>query len=257
MLSSIQSGVVIVLSVAAALLLVTILNRLWPSDHRKLLNDVTGWQLGVLGTTYGVILGFMLYTVWEGFRSAQTDATLEATSMLNVYRLAEGLPSPQRETMQDLARKYESAVVEQEWPAMQHQSEDRAASVVLAKMWKALSTVKVDSTATGNSVDHIQYAMSNLAERRNIRDQQRTNQLPGLLWLLLVLGGIATIASSCILGNDKKWLHYCQVGALTFVIITALAGIADLARPYEGAVAVEPSAFVRALEAMKVSPESQ
>jgi Protein of unknown function (DUF4239) len=251
MLSSFQSAVVIVLSVAGALLLVVLLNRLWPIDHRKLLNDVTGWQLGVLGTTYGVILGFMLYTVWEGFRAAQIDANLEATSMLNVYRLAEGLPSPQQEAMRDLAKKYEAAVVNQEWPAMQRQQEDRAASVVLGKMWRVLASVKVESMAIANSVDHIQYAMSNLAERRNMRDQQRTNQLPGLLWLLLVLGGLATIVSSCILGNDKKWLHYCQVGALTFVIITSLAAIADLARPYQGAVAVEPSAFVHALESME------
>jgi hypothetical protein len=74
------------------------------------------------------------------------------------------------------------------------------------------------------------------------------------LWLLLVLGALATIVSSCILGNDKKWLHYCQVGALTFVIVTALAAIADLARPYQGAVAVEPTAFIHALELMQGLP---
>jgi hypothetical protein len=250
MLSSLQSTLVVILAVAASLLLVALLNRYWPSDNRKLLNDVTGWQLGVLGTTYGVILGFMLYTVWQGFSAAQIDANLEATSMLNVYRLAEGLPSPQRQAIQNLARKYETAVVEEEWPAMERQTEDRAAVAVLDEMWKALAAVNLDSTNTGNSVDHIQYAMSDLAERRNMRDHQRTNQLPGLLWLLLVLGAVATIVSSCILGNDKRWLHYCQVGALTFVIITALAAVADLARPYQGAVAVEPSAFIRALQSM-------
>jgi hypothetical protein len=250
-LSSVQSALVIILAVAASLLLVALLNRLWPSDHRKLLNDVTGWQMGVLGTTYGVILGFMLYTVWEGFNAAQIDANLEATSMLNVYRLAEGLPSPQRQAMQDLARKYESVVVEEEWPAMERQMEDRSGSVVLGQMWKVLATVNLDSAIVGNSVDHLQYAMSNLSERRNMRDHQRTNQLPGMLWLLLILGGVATIISSCILGNDKNWLHYCQVGALTFVIITALAAVADLARPYQGAVAVEPSAFTRALQSMQ------
>jgi hypothetical protein len=251
MLSSVQSALVIVVSVGAALMLVALLNQLWPSDHRKLLNDVTGWQLGVLGTTYGVILGFMLYTVWDGFRAAQVDANLEAASMLNVFRLSEGLPPAQREQLQELAREYERAVVEVEWPAMEHQRDDRAAAVVQDQMWQVLSTVKGETASVANSIDHIQYAMSTLAERRNTRDQQRTNQLPGLLWVLLVLGGIATIVSSCLLGNDKKWLHYCQVGALTFVIVTSLAAVADLARPFEGAVAIEPSAFVRALKSMQ------
>ena len=75
--------------------------------------------------------------------------------------------------------------------------------------------------------------------------------MPGLLWGLLILGAGATITSSCLLGNDKKWLHYCQVAALTFVVVTTLAAIADLARPYEGSVAVKPEAFVRALGVMQ------
>jgi len=250
MLSSFQSAVVIAVSVASSLLLVALLNRLWPSDHRKLLNDVTGWQLGVLGTTYGVILGFMLYTAWGGFRGAQSDANLEATAMLNVYRLSAGLPSPEKEAIQKLARRYEWVVVHEEWPAMQRQSEEFGATLVLTQMWDVLGATKAGSFTEINSIDHIQYAMSDLAERRNIRDEQRSNGVPPLLWALLLIGGGATIVSSCILGNDKKWLHYCQVGALTFVIVTTLAAIADLARPYEGAAAVQPSAFVRALEIM-------
>lgn len=250
MLSNTQTTIVICLSVVGALLLVNVLNRLWPIENRKLINDVTGWQLGVLGTTYGVILGFMLYTVWQGFRAAQIDADLEATSMLNVYRIAGGLPSPQREQIRELARRYESVVVNKEWPAMQQQREDRPAVVVMSEMWQVLETAKPETVIVTNSIDHIQYAMSNLAERRNMRDHQRSDQMPSLLWVLLVLGGAATIVSSCLLGNDKKWLHYCQVGALTFVVVTTLSAIADLARPYQGAVAVRPSSFVRALDAM-------
>lgn len=134
---------------------------------------------------------------------------------------------------------------------MQRQKDDRAAAIVLNEMWQVLETATPDARIATNSIDHIQYAMSNLAERRNMRDRQRSNQMPSLLWVLLVLGGGATIISSCLLGNDKKWLHYCQVGALTFVVVTALTAVADLARPYEGSVAVQPSAFVQATEAMK------
>ena len=246
-----QSALLIGLAIGISLVLVNILNRLWPIQNRKIINDVTGWQLGVLGTTYGVILGFMLYTVWGGFRSAQIDANLEANSMLNVYRLAAGLPSPQREEIRDLARRYEAVVVDVEWPAMQHQQEEHAAALVLSQMWDVLARAKADTVAAANSIDHIQYAMSALSERRNMREQQRSNRVPSLLWALLLIGAGATILSSCVLGNDKKWLHYCQVAALTFVVITTLVAVADLARPYEGAVAVEPSAFRHSLQLMQ------
>jgi hypothetical protein len=251
MFTYVQSSLLILGALATALLVVSLLNRWWPIQNRKVINDVTGWQLGVLGTTYGVILGFMLYTVAEGFRAAQVDADLEAASMLNVYRIAGGLPSPQKEHIRDLARRYESVVVNQEWPAMQSQRQDRSADPLIDEMWAVLETSTADSVIASNSLDHIQYAISNLSERRNMRDQQRSNQMPGLLWGLLVLGAGATILSSCLLGNDKKWLHYCQVAALTFVVVTTLAAIADLARPYEGSVAVKPTAFIRALEGMR------
>jgi hypothetical protein len=253
MLSYAQSSLLICLSIIAALLLVAALNSLWPTTSRKMINDVTAWQLGVLGTTYGVILGFMLYAVWEGFRAAQIEANLEAASMLNVYRLASSLPSPQRESVQELTRRYETVVVNEEWPAMAEQREDRAGVGVVNQMWAALGSVAPKTELETNSVDHIQYAMSTLAERRNMRDLQRSNQMPTLMWLLLVIGGGATIVSSCLLGNDTKWLHYCQVAALTFVVVTTLATIADLARPYEGAVAIHPQAFLYALKSMDVA----
>jgi len=37
------------------------------------------------------------------------------------------------------------------------------------------------------------------------------------------------------------------------VIVTTLAAIADLARPYEGAVAIQPSSFVHAMRLMDAS----
>ena len=36
-----------------------------------------GWQLSVLGTTYAVILGFMLYTVWTDLGVANLNVDLK------------------------------------------------------------------------------------------------------------------------------------------------------------------------------------
>jgi hypothetical protein len=99
MLSYAESSFAVIVALVGALFMVAALNRFWPISNRKLVNDVTGWQLGILGTTYGVILGFMLYTVWTDFRMADVDVNLEASSVLNVYRIAAGLPSPEREKM--------------------------------------------------------------------------------------------------------------------------------------------------------------
>jgi len=251
MLSYGQSTFAIVLSLVAALLTVAILNRAWPVENRKIINDVNAWQMGVLGTTYGVILGFMLFTVWTDFRAAEIDVALETASLLNVHRIAAGLPSPQREQMNVLTLKYADAVVNQEWPAMQTQRVSHAGDVVLEQMWQVLIAAQAQNIRETSSVDHLTTAMTSLGERRRMRDEQYENKLPSVLWVLLIVGGMATVVSSCLLGNDKKWLHYGQVLALAFVVSVTLASIADLARPFEGAVAVTATPLQRALVIMQ------
>jgi Protein of unknown function (DUF4239) len=252
MLSYAQSAFLVVAALVISIVTVAVLNRVWPIASRKLINDVTGWQLGILGTTYGVILGFMLYTVWNDFRVAEVNANLEATSLLTVSRIGAGLPSPQREAFHALGLKYAEVAIHVEWPEMQLQEDSHASEVVVGKMWKVLTEVKTEGTGGNNTIDHLTSALGDLSERRNLREQEFQVRLPGILWLLLVAGAGATVGSSCLLGNDNKWLHYCQVLALTFVVAVTLASIADLARPFEGAVSVTPIALERAYAMMQL-----
>jgi len=250
MFSYAQSAFFVVSAMATSMFLVAVLNRLWPISRRKLVNDVTGWQLGILGTTYGVILGFMLYTVWNDFRTAEVNTNLEASSLLTVSRIGASLPSPDREAIHALALKYAEVTVNDEWPGMQMQQDSNASQHVAGDMWNVLAGMKSDS-AVSRGVDHLENALKELSERRNLREQELRDRLPKILWILLVAGAGATVGSACLLGNDNEWLHYCQVLALTFVVSVTLAAIADLARPFEGAVSVSSAAFERALVLMQ------
>src|SRR5271154_1993388 len=250
MLSYVESGFFITLALVVSVVMEVVLNRVWPISNRKLINDVTGWQLGILGTTYGVILGFMLYTVWNDFRMAEINTNLEAVSLLTVSRIAMGLPSPEREAFHALGLKYAEVAIHEEWPAMQLQQDSHASQVVLGDMWKLLVDVKTEGGGS-NSVDHLTSALGDLSERRSLREEELRTRLPMILWLLLVAGEGGVVGAGCLLGNDNKWLHYCQVLALTFVVAVTLASIADLARPFEGAVSVSSVAFERALALMQ------
>jgi hypothetical protein len=190
----------------------------------------------------------MLLTVWNDFRAAEVNANLEASSMLMVSRIGAGLPSPERETIHALGVKYAEATINEDWPAMQAHQDSSASERVAGDMWKVLAEMKSEGSG---SADHLANALKDLSERRNLREQEFQDRLPGLLWLLLVAGAGATVGSSCLLGNDNKWLHYCQVLALTFVVAVTLAAIADLARPFEGSMSVTPVAFERALALMR------
>jgi Protein of unknown function (DUF4239) len=117
LLSLTQNVLIVLGTMAASLLFMVVLNRTWPVASRHAQNDLIGWQLSVLGTTYAVTLGFMLYTAWTNFTAASLNVEMEANALRNIYRLAEGIPQ-ERAQIQDLTRAYAEAVIDHDWPDM-------------------------------------------------------------------------------------------------------------------------------------------
>ena len=91
MLSLAQDALILLATLAGALVFMALLNRVWSTEKRSVNNDLIGWQLTVVGTTYAVILGFMLYTVWTAYGDAQANVDLEANALRDLYHTADAL----------------------------------------------------------------------------------------------------------------------------------------------------------------------
>ena len=248
MLTTTQSILTPTLTVIASLLFMAGLNWVWPAEKRREHTDQIGWQLSVLGTTYAVILGFMLYAVWTNFGAAEFNVDLEGNALVNIYRLAGGLPDQQRVQLQELTRRYADAAINQDWPQMLADQVPTQTVQINADMWKTLMSVKAATPAEITAEDHALSELSMLTQHRRTRILQSASRLPTVLWCVLILGGGVTIASSCLFGSANSTLHALQVFAFSLLISLALVAIAEIHRPFQGAIHVSDYAFVRALE---------
>lgn len=251
MLSITQSFLIVAGSVASALIFMVLLNRVWSAESRRVHNDVIGWHLGMLGTTYAVVLGFMLYAVWINYGAADTNADAEANALVNVYNLANGLPPAQRDLLKAEARSYADAVLNREWPLMMENRQPQESNEIGQSMWATLMAVKSPTPGEAVAQDHALYELSALTEHRRIRWLESNSRLPTVLWWVLIMGGILTIASSCTFGSTSVRVHGIQVFAFSLLISLVLAAIADIDRPFQGAVHVGTSAFERAQQAIQ------
>jgi Protein of unknown function (DUF4239) len=250
MLNFPQNIIILVLSMTGSMLFMAILNRIWSREKRQIHNDLIGWQLNIIGTTYAVILGFMLYTVWTDFGSANLNVDLEASALRNIYRLGEGLPDPQRIQLQSQARAYAQAVIDQDWPAMARGVTPEESHQINQDMWKTLMSVKVATPSEVVAEDHALSELSTLTEHRRTRLLQSKYHLPTIFWGVLLIGGFLTIASASMFGSANARLHALQVFAFTLLITLVLLAIADVNLPYRGWVHVDNYAFIRAQENM-------
>lgn len=254
MLTTFQDVLVVLGCMLASLVFVWLLNRVWPASQRRDHNDIIGWQVGVLGTTYAVILGFMLYAVWTSYQEADINAETEANCLVSVFRVADGLPAAQRDKVHELAREYVKIVIEQEWPAMEKAELGLAGHQTIEKLWTAVLESKAATYAEQTSMNLALTEIDNMTEHRRVRQLQSQSKLPGILWIVLIVGGIITMLSSCMFGIDNFRLHCLQVVSLTLLLSLILVAIADIDRPFQGTVHVYPRGFERARDTLAQLP---
>lgn len=250
MLTVVHNLIVIAATVLASLCFMVVLNRLWPWEKRHAHNDLIGWQLSILGTTYAVILGFMLYAVWTSFEQAELNVGLEANAVVDVYRLAGALPEPQRTQLKTLARSYVDAVINQDWPQMATGQVPRSSTEINAEMWNSVISVRSALPTETNAQEHAMSALDRIAEHRLTRILQSTTRLPNVLWCVLLVGGVLTIVSACTFGTDSVKLQAMQVFCLSLLVSLSLVAISIIHRPFHGLIHVSDYAFRRALQSM-------
>lgn len=239
------------LIVGASLGFKALLDRVWSREKRSQHNNIIGWELGITGTTYAVMLGFMLYTVWNEMSAADLNVTQEANAITDIHRLAESVPSPQREQLKTAAKTYVHSVIEEDWPAMSRgELDDLKSHINNRDIWRVLATVKPETPAQLMALDHSFYEVSALAEHRRVRYLQCESRMPVVLWWILIFGCVVTIASCCLFGSSETWLHSIQVLCFSLLVAVILTAIADIDEPFKGSVRIDDHAFRRAIQNM-------
>jgi hypothetical protein len=246
-----QNLVVVTITVLVSLLVMAGLNLVWPREKRRQYNDLVGWQLTVLGTTYAVILGFMLYAVWTSLGEANLNVDLEANALVDIYRLADGLPEPQRTELQSLARSYVDTVIDREWPQMVRGEVPEQSTAISTNMWKTVMSVKPVPPTEANAQLQAMSEFGSLAQHRLIRILESRTRLPNALWCVLLVGGGLTIISACLFGAESVKLHALHVLCFSLLVALSLVAIANIHRPFYGLVHVTDYAFQMARQSMR------
>ena len=250
------ANILIVLAcVAASVIFLFLVTRTSSAHARKESNDFTSAVVSVIGTTYAVLLAFMLFTVWTMFQQAQVNAEQEANDLVNVYHISASLPQPAQSTIQDLTRRYAKHAVEVEFPALNNETLPPEGGRMVSDMWKAAGAVQPHSNDEAQAQGELTSTLRNLTEHRRIRIMQSHEALPGILWTVLIAGGIITVAASCFFGVSNFRFHLLQVIVLSFLIALVLVAIADIDSPYQGDVKVSPAGFEYAMHTFSGSGE--
>jgi Protein of unknown function (DUF4239) len=210
---------------------------------------------------YAVLLALVVIAVWEEYGAAGETVEQEANAAAEIFWLAHRLPEPEGAHIQELVRSYAEEVVHKEWPLMEQgeaplmtQTQGTPAGWVLiddirANLQEIEPRTKAQEQLYAEGLDQVQ----RLADARRMRLVAAEEGVPGVLWVVLVLSGMAAIGFTYLFGLESTWAHRLMVLTLAMVIGLVLFTIGAMEHPFSGGARIGTGAFELILERFETS----
>jgi hypothetical protein len=261
-LLTIVYGVLVVGGVCLASLIgFELVHRLVPAVSRRQSNEVAGFIYAALGVIYAVLLALVVIAVWQEFQAADETVEQEANATAEIFWLAHQLPEPQGTHIQELCKSYAEEVVHEEWPLM-----DRGEMPSMTQTrgtpsgWTIIDDIraslqdfeprtKADEQLYAEGLDQIE----ELNDARRLRLVAAEEGVPGVLWSVLIFGGVAAVGFTYLFGLESTWAHRLMVATLAAVIGLVLFTVGAMEYPFEGGARIGTGAFELILERFESS----
>jgi hypothetical protein len=247
------------LSLAIAAVLGTILLELSvrhfvSAAFRQQHNDVAAAIFSIIGVTYAVLLAFVAMLAWEGFNKAKAASYSEAALVLDVVQMADGLAEPARGKLLDDMNRYTRAVIAVEWPAQAEGHVVRAGDRYLDDLQGLAIGLKPSSQADANFHALLLQSLMRLRDARQERLLAAESTIPGIVWIVVIVGGAITIAFSSFLGAPSVRMHLSMCCLLAVSGVLVLVLIIALSNPFRGDFRISTAPFDYALSRIGGAP---
>lgn len=220
-------------------------------------HDVAGFILAIVGVIYAVLLAFAVLVVWERFDEADVVAVKEANAVVDIYRLTPGLPPAVRAEIRRDVRFYAKSVIEEEWLTMDTKGVNENTSRQADMLWSTCTSIKVQDASEAAILGQILTSLTGQSDNRRLRVLASHTGVPALMWIVLIVGGVATVLFTYYFGIEKFWVQAGMTAILAMVISLVLFLISGLNYPFTGDLGVKPEAMQTALERLDAIDEHE
>ncbi|RSS59709.1 DUF4239 domain-containing protein [Streptomyces sp. WAC01280] len=239
-LTVVTVGGTVVLAVAGSVLL----RRRYPSLAQGEHNDMVGVTLGMFGAIYGIILAFVIVTLWTQLESTQTIVATEATDMALIARDAAAFPPPVRARLDGALSAYVHAVVEDQWPRMRAGRPSHGATAgSFQAVYDVLQSYEPRTAREEVFYEEAVSQLNDVASQRRARLTMAEQQLPPLLQVLAFGGAIVLIPLTFLYGMRKLRIQILFVASVAALIGFSLLLVFVLDRPFAGELSVSPAPY--------------
>lgn len=244
----VTEGLIIFLLVLVPALVGTLLvRRLFPSHFLHANREAADPAWAISGGLFGLLLGFMVVTLWQNLVDAQATVQQEASDLSSLYELTGGLPEADRAEARERIRTYILVSVEDEWPQLGRHRSSEAAEDAIDNLWQYYLERDREPVNQAESFEQSLSTLVALQEARKQRLDAADSTVPAPLWVVLLCGVGVMVVLLWFTGADNTGTQILMTIVLSLSLAAVLFLIRIFNNPFQGAVRVEPVPFERLL----------
>jgi hypothetical protein len=211
-------------------------------------NEVAGFKFATVGVLYAVLLAFAVVVVWEKFSLAEADVAQEAGAAATIYSLSEGIGSDPGAALRGAVTNYLEAAINEDWPDMERGRANPNVTLMLKDVYHTLLGYHPDDPRGTALLTEILHQMDVVSEARHARLVMASGIMPGIVWLVLLLGAIVTVGFTFFFGTENLRAQVMMTGGLSSLIFSGLLIIVAIDHPFAGSVKVSSEALYATLK---------
>jgi len=192
---------------------------------------------------YGLVLALIAVNVFETYSESAQIVSNEASAVAALYRDASTYPEPPRSALQSSLRDYLAYVIHEAWP-IQRTGHVPAGGVEKMNAFQA-QLAAFEPATEGQRIIHAEtwraYNMAIHARRERL-DRVETG-LPGVMWLVVLLGAAIALSASFFFHVEDARLHAILVALLATFIACVIFVVLAMDHPFRGDLGIPPASY--------------
>ena len=230
-----------------AALLTYVIRRKVHIDALRRHHEIGGAVFAQMGVVFAVLLAFVFNQVWGEYNAADEAIARECGNLRVAALLAENLPEDEATTVRDLIAQYVTSVIRDEWPAMAYRHDSAVAETHLRQVAFGVTHLAIANPQEAITRNELVLLLRSAEGFRETRLYQMASGLPPTLWFMLFGFSVTLMGFLFFFGMDNVSTQMAFTGVFAGSVAMVLVILSMLNYPFEGAMALQPTAFQNTL----------
>ena len=211
-------------------------------NYKRSHNEAVGYTFAILGGFYGLLLGFVVFFVWDSLKEGHNNADREGSLAKGLYRNIRyyGENDDSKRDLMKSYLAYVNYVLDKEYPDMEHlRPQSDSGRLYFNDVFHKMERLKT----TDMRVTEMFTELNELATYRSLRQLDGDSAMSIEIWVPIMIGAFILLVSALMIDVESLRLHMTITAMLGIFIGMVMYIIILLDHPFTGVIRIEPTGY--------------